>query len=152
MPHRRTVRPGEGVETEHAPTGLGLDGQQVATVERRDEEIFKIEDEDGKWLYEHRGQFYLTDALSRRCLATWEAATAALPAEVPKEVAALSEALRPEVLRPEAPRELKSKARDRREKKAEARRKQEAEEEAARMAAAAAEWAAAASIRSAALA
>ena len=36
----------------------------------------KAPQEDGRWLYTHRGQCYLTDALSQRCLATWEASPA----------------------------------------------------------------------------
>ena len=42
----------------------------------------KAPQEDGRWLYTHRGQCYLTDALSQRCLATWEASPAP-PAELP---------------------------------------------------------------------
>ena len=39
----------------------------------------KAPQEDGRWLYTHRGQCYLTDALSQRCLATWEASPAPPP-------------------------------------------------------------------------
>ena len=90
--------------------------------------------DDGHWLYTHRGQCYLTDALSRRCLATWEAAPAAAAAatlDAPDDAPAA----------PLETLEATSRSKQRKERQAETRQRRadaRREQESTRLAAAAA--------------
>ena len=94
--------------------------------------------DDGHWLYTHRGQCYLTDALSRRCLATWEAAPAAAAAatlDAPDDAPAAPAAAPLETL------EATSRSKQRKERQAETRQRRadaRREQESTRLAAAAA--------------
>ena len=95
--------------------------------------------DDGHWLYTHRGQCYLTDALSRRCLATWEAAPEAEAA--PAAAAATLDAPDDAPAAPLETLEATSRSKQRKERQAETRQRRadaKREQESTRLAAAAA--------------